>query len=405
MSEASPDNKEQGEQGVADSAAAASAVVNPEAVLEQKSDGELDSVSDSHSGSVSNVALGVVSDVVPDSAAQSKPEPNPEPKLESKSAPKPASSAAPAKHGNPFVLGLVAVAGAVVVTIITCDIFDQKLPDFLQPFEPSLDKHIRYGLGYGTGAKDWRNELLIEQTIWSSEVNKIRLGQNNAKPEMYKRDYLFYLADSYYRDEPHFVEAKAAYLAGRAEPLVPHKPGYDIGPSELASKIGYSAMRSGSYAEAVKYLKEAIAICDGDKEPSRQMENGGRSNFCLDVLTECEIRQNHLAEAQKIINERLKRIKLPGIEGTVEWYLLFNNAMLQEKLGKYSEAEAYYKKAVVQHEQDDKNRGALPSSSKDNNRMLAYVLREYARFLRTQKRASESYDLMDRAVGIMNNAP
>jgi hypothetical protein len=65
VSEASPDNKEQGEQGVADSAAAASAVVNPEAVLEQKSDGELDSVSDSHSGSVSNVALGVVSDVVP----------------------------------------------------------------------------------------------------------------------------------------------------------------------------------------------------------------------------------------------------------------------------------------------------------------------------------------------------
>ncbi len=401
VSEASPDKKEQGEQCVADSAAAASEIVNPEAVLEQKSDGELDSVSDSHSGAT----LGAVSDVVTASAAQSKPEPKPEAKLESKSAPKPASSAAPAKRGNPLVLGLVAVAGAVVVTIITCDIFDQKLPDFMQPFEPSLDKHIRYGLGYGTGAKDWRNELLIEQTIWSSEVNKIRLGENNAKPEMYKRDYLFYLADSYYRDEPHFVEAKAAYLAGRAEPLVPHKPGYDIEPSELASKIGYTAMRSGSYAEAEKFLKEAIALCDADKAPTRKMVNGGRANFCLDVLAECAIRQNHLTEAQSIINQRLKRIELSSIEGSVEWYLLFNYAMLQEKLGKFSEAEAYYRKAIVQHEQDDKNRGALPNSSKDNNRMLAYVLREYARFLRTQKRPSESYDCMDRAVGIMNNAP
>lgn len=392
MSEASADNKEQAEKVVEDSAAAPSEIVNPKEELEKKSDAAVDVVPAVVAEAVPKAVSIVVSVPAPDSKQNSQPD--------SKSV-----GAAPSKHGNPLVLALVAAAGALVVIVITCDIFDQKLPDFLQPFEPSLDKHIRYGLGYGTGTKDWRNELLIEQTIWSSEVNKIRLGQNNAKSEMYKRDYLFYLADSYYRDEPHFLEAKAAYLAGRAEPLVPHKPGYDIEPSELASKIGYSAMRSGSYAEAEKYLKEAIAICDGDKEPTRQMVNGGRANFCLDVLAECEIRQNHLAEAQKIINERLKRIKLPGIDGTVEWYLLFNNAMLQEKLGKYSEAETYYKKAIAQHEQDDKNRGALPHSSKDNNRMLAYVLREYARFLRTQKRASESFDLMDRAVGIMNNAP
>jgi tetratricopeptide (TPR) repeat protein len=135
------------------------------------------------------------------------------------------------------------------------------------------------------------------------------------------------------------------------------------------------------------------------------MVNDGRVSFCLDVLAECAIRQNRLAEAQDIIAERLKRIGMPNIEGSVEWYLLFNNAMLQEKLGKSSEAETYYKKAIAQHEQDDKNRGAMPGSSIDNNRMLAYVLREYARFLRSQKRPSESYELMDRAVGIMNNGP
>lgn len=386
MSEPSPDNEEQVEQAVIDAAAPPPDLVS-------------DSVSDSVSISTSEQDSEI---------PESKPESKSDSKPESKPDLKPASALpqmAPAKHGNLLVLGLMAVAGALVVTVVTCDIFDQKLPDFLQPFEPALEKHIRYGLGYGTGSKDWRNELLIEQAIWSSEVNKIRLGQNNAKPEMYKRDYLFYLADSYYRDEPHFLEAKAAYLAGRAEPVVPHKPGYDIEPSELACKIGYSAMRCGSYAEAEKYLKEAIATSDADKEPNRKMVNGGRANFCLDALAECAIRQNQLAEAQSLIKQRLKRIELSSVEGSVEWYLLFNQAMLQEKLGKFSEAEFYYKKAIAQHEQDDKNRGALPNSSKDNNRMLAYVLREYARFLRTQKRGSESFELMDRAVGIMNNAP
>lgn len=357
-----------------------------------------------------------MSEPSPDSSEQSQsvvPNPVAEPELkseaqalpENKTETKVTSGAPLVKRGNPLVLLLVGLAGAGVVTAITCVIFEKKLPDFLQPFEPTLDKHIRYGIGYGSAAKDWRNELLIEQAIWSGEVNKIRLGQNNAKSEIYKRDFLFYLADSYYRDEPHFVEAKAAYLAGQAEPAVPHKPGYDIGPAELASKIGYSAMRSGSYAEAEKYLKEAIAVCNADHDPTRKMVNDGRVNFCLDVLTECAIRQNHLAEAQSIIAERLKRIGMPNVEGSVEWYLLFNNAMLQEKLGKAGEAEAYYKKAIAQHEQDDKNRGAMPGSSKDNNRMLAYVLREYARFLRAQKRPSESYELMDRAVGIMNNGP
>jgi tetratricopeptide (TPR) repeat protein len=345
-------------------------------------------------------SLSLAPDVVPDLSSVSEPTspPTATPTLAATAKP-------PAKRGNLFILALVAVAGAVVVTVITCDIFEQKLPDFLQPFEPTLDKHVRYSIGYGTGAKDWRNELVIEQSIWSSEVNKIRLAQTNAKPEMFKRDFLFYLADSYYRDEPHFREALAAYLAGAAEPYVAHTPGYNILPSELDSKIGYSAMRCGLYSEAEKYLKEAVSICDTDQEPTRKMVNGGRANFCLDVLAECEIRQGHLAEAQNIINERLKRIKLPSIDATVESYLLFNNAMLLEKQGKFTEAETYYKRAIAQHAQDDKIRGALEGSSKDNNRMLAYVLREYARFLRTQKRADESFNVMDRAVSIMNNAP
>lgn len=343
----------------------------------------------------------VVPDPVAEPELKSEAQAIPESKIETK-----VTSGEPVvKRGNPFVLLLLGLAGAGVVTAITCVIFEKKLPDFLQPFEPTLDKHIRYGIGYGSAAKDWRNELLIEQSIWSGEVNKIRLGQNNAKPEIYKRDYLFYLADSYYRDEPHFAEAKAAYLAGRAEPAVPHKPGYDIEPSDLASKIGYSALRSGSYFEAEKYLKEAISLCNADHEPTRKMVNDGRVNFCLDGLAECYLRQNRLVEAQNIISERLKRLKMTNIDGVVEPYLILNYALLQEKLGKFSEAEASYKMAIAQHERDDKNRGAIPGGAKDNNRLLAYVLREYARFLRSQKRPSESYELMDRAVGIMNNGP
>lgn len=380
MSEPSEDNKEQSEQIAVDVAAAEPKNVEPEQVG------------------------AAVSPVTAEKAPEEAPNVVPVSVAAVAAAP---VSAAPvsAKRGNPLVLALIALGGVVVVTAITCDIFEKKLPDFLQPFEPAFEKHIRYGLGYSTGAKDWRNELLVEQAIWSSEVNKIRLADNNAKPQMFKRDFLFYLADSYNRDEPHYSEAKAAYLAGRAEPYIAHKPGYNIEPSELAMKIGNAAMRCASYDEAEKYLKEAVDICDSDKDPERKMVNGGRANYCLDVLTECEIRRNHLTEAQKIINERLRRIKLSDIDGTVESYLLFNNAMLLEKQGKLPEAESFYKKAVTQLEQDDKNRDVVPGSVRDNNRMLAYVLREYARFLRSQARSSESYDLMDRAVSIMNHAP
>ncbi|CAN5148162.1 hypothetical protein BH11CYA1_BH11CYA1_28430 [soil metagenome] len=393
MSEPSEDNKGQSE------------IVEDGGISAESENAKIDDSSILTSAAVPDTVPEVASSPAspPDSASTATSVPASVPASTSKSAS--VSTPVPAKRGNLFGLALIAIGGVVVVVSITCDIFDKKLPDFLHPFEPAFEQHIRYGIGYSTGAKDWRNELLVEQAIWTNEVNKIRLAQSNAKPDFNKRDYLFYLADSYYRDEPHYKEAKAAYLAGKAEPYIPHEHGYNIPPSELALKIGNSAMRSGSYDEAAKYLKETLALCDSDKEPSRLMMNGGRANLCLDILTECEIRRNHLVEAQNIINERLKRIKIPNIEFTIEPYLLFNNALLLEKQGKSAEAEQFYKKTIEQYEQEDKNRGAVPSGAKDNNRMLAYVLREYARFLRSQNRPSESYDLMDRAVSIMNSSP
>jgi len=333
---------------------------------------------------------------------------------DAKTATEPASSApfanpplppASGKRGHPLILLLLALGGTLVVIVMACNIFDVPLPYFLVNLDPILEQNLRYKAADSAESKDWRNELLIEQTIWTNEVNKIKLGQNGAKPEMFKRDYLFYLADSYFRNDPHFSEAKAAYVTGSAEPRVAHKDGYDLSDAELSRKIGYCCMRLGQYEEAEKYLRQALKLFDQNTDPNLKIMSMGNGQFCLDVLTECAIRQNHIPEAESLIKQRLERIHLQKIEGCVEHYLLFDYALLQEKKGDAVKAEEFYKKAIAQEEADDKTRGVLIGSPNDNNRMLAYILREYSRFLRTQKRGAESFALMDRACGILNNGP
>ncbi len=309
------------------------------------------------------------------------------------------------KRGHPLILLLLAVAGTLVVIVIGCNIFDKELPYFLVNLDPLLDQSLRYKPANAITSKDWRNELLVEQNIWVSEVNKIRLGQATAKPDMFKRDYLFYLADSYFRDDPHFMEAKAAYLAGNNEPRVPHTPGYDLSDGELAKKIGYCCLRLGQFTEAEQYLHKAIKIAEQNKNPKLAIESAGAINYCTDLLIECAIRQNHLAEAESLLKERMKRISLTDLNHCVENYLLFNNALLLEKKGDAADAEIFYQKALAQEALDDKNRGVVVGSLNDNNRMLAYILREYSRFLRSQKKVAEAYAMMDRACIIGNNNP
>jgi len=309
------------------------------------------------------------------------------------------------ERGHPLILLLLAVAGTLVVIVVACNIFDKELPYFLVNLDPLLDQTVRYRPANAPLSKDWRNELLVEQNIWVNEVNKIKLGQATAKPDMFKRDFLFYLADSYYRDEPHFMEAKAAYMAGSNELRVPHTPGYDISDIDLAKKIGYCCLRLGQYSEAEQYLRKAVKLADENKNPASKAVCAGVANYCLDLLTECAIRQNHLAEADVLFKERLKRISLTDLNNSVERYMLFNNALLLEKKGDMVNAEIFYKKAMEQEALDDKNRGVIVNAPNDNNRMLAYILREYSRFLRSQKRPAEAYTMMDRACSISNNAP
>ena len=75
--------------------------------------------------------------------------------------------------------------------------------------------------------------LSVEQSIWTSEVGKITLGRADAKPSENKRDYQLFLGDSFFRDEPHFVEAKAAYIAANATPRVAHEKSYDMPDGDL----------------------------------------------------------------------------------------------------------------------------------------------------------------------------
>jgi hypothetical protein len=358
----------------------------------------------------------VVPDVVPDAVADVPPNlppnvpPNAPPNIPPNSVPLQSPAAPEAlvvdapKRGSWLGIALTALIGGAIVVALSFDILEQKVPYLLGGVDTVLDSNIRYKSASPLGVKDWHNDFLVEQNIWTTEVNKIKLGLSGAKPEAFKRDYLLYLAESYFRDDPHFMEAKATYMAAAAEPRVQHEKGYDLTDAEINRKLAYCCLRLGQYAEAEAFMAKARAEhIQTDKSGKPGVDPNGA--FALDLLTECALRQNKLEQAKALLKERLAALQIKDPHTSVEQYYLFNNALLNEKEGNVDEAETFYKKAIAQLEIDDKNRGASVGNNSDNNRTLAGVLRECARFLRSQKRGEESYPLMDRACNIMNNAP
>lgn len=310
-----------------------------------------------------------------------------------------------ARRGNILGVAATVVIGLGLAVALSFDILEHKIPYLLDNFDTVLDSSVRYKSTNPLGLKDWHNDFLIEQNIWTTEANKIKFGMNGAKPDAFKRDYLLYLGESYFRDEPHFMEAKATYLAAQAEPRIAHEKGYDMTDAEINRKLAYCCLRLGQYVEAENYMRQAMA--DTAKTAGGVAKKGQdpERSYALDFLCECALRQNKLDEARAFIKERLATLKIGDAMESVEQHLVFNSALLREKEGKNVEAENLYKKLIDQLENDDKNRAASVGTASDNNRMLATTMREYARFLRRQKRSEESYKLMDRACDIMNNAP
>lgn len=308
-------------------------------------------------------------------------------------------------QGSPLVGLLIGAVGIFTVCGLGLFVYYDQLPYLLTGLDTILDAKIRYQATGSVQAKDWHKDFLDEQALWTNEVSKIKLGTSGAKPVEYKRDYLLFLADSYYRDQPHFMEAKAAYMAAKLEPRVTHEHSYDLSDGELDQRIGYCALRLGFYSEAEEYLNKALASAEAITDPQKKIQHQTGVNAALDALTECAIRTGHYDQAEALLKRRLTAIHLTDSKGTIEVPILLNYALLREAQGNLKEAEEYYLLAIRNNESEDQARGVIKGSANDNSRRLAFVLREYARLLRKEKRPDESYSMMQRALCLVNNAP
>ncbi|MBS1997179.1 MAG: tetratricopeptide repeat protein, partial [Cyanobacteria bacterium SZAS LIN-2] len=318
--------------------------------------------------------------------------------------------AAPKRPSN-IVIGLcLAVIGVFIVAVITLftptPTRDQDIPYLLGPIEKQLDAHVRYKRPSPLEQKDWRNDFVVEQNIWTNEVSKIILGRPDAKPIEFKRDYLLYLGDSYFKDEPKFAEAKAAYLTANATPRIAHANGYDYGDDELWRRLGYCDTRLGFYGEAENWLKKALKFNEEAAKTNHDVSLKGTHSRILDNLAENYIRMGQPKKAEELIQQRLRDMSQPDPKQCVEVPVLLNYALLKEREGDLRTSEVFYKLAITQCEKDDAAKGpVVPQSINDNNRTLARVLMNYSHMLRLAHRNDEAIATMTRALCIYDNPP
>jgi tetratricopeptide (TPR) repeat protein len=327
-------------------------------------------------------------------------------------APKTAPAAQSAKSRQRFsniIIGLVLiVGGAILVALVT--LFtptptpDQNVPYLLEPIEKHLDANLRYKTANALENKDWRHDLAVEQAIWTNEISKMMIGRPDAKPIENKRDYLLFLADSYFKDEPHFSEAKAAYLAANATPRVPHARAYDYSDAELARRIGFCDMRLGFYDEAESWLKKALVSIEADKNLKTDLSVIGSRNRIYDNMAENYARKGQPKLADEFLNRRLKAIQLKDAEDSIESPLLYVAALIKEQKGDFKAADALFVKAIERcSAEDDRHTPIVPESLQDNNRSLARILMSYSHLLRKMHRNPEAIATMRRALVIYDN--
>ncbi|HMW88379.1 MAG TPA: tetratricopeptide repeat protein [Candidatus Obscuribacter sp.] len=309
------------------------------------------------------------------------------------------------RPGNPLVGVLLSVLGLVFIGILYLIVFKQNIPYLGGSLDSYLDRTLRYKPDGAPVVADWRENLLIEQTVWIDELARMASGDSRAKPYKLKRDYLLFLADSFYRDEPKFSQAAYSYIAALVEPKVPHENAINTSDGELTRRVGYCYMRLGKFEQAETYLRRALKLAQNDLKADGKPKEPGVVNWALENLTETLIRSGKLEDAKALIDQRLKSIDLQDAIYSVEAHLVFNYALLLDKQGRLAEADKYYQRTIELFEQEDALRGVIVGSANDNNRNLARVLKDYARFLRAQKRFPEAWDKMSRALTILDNSP
>lgn len=309
------------------------------------------------------------------------------------------------RPGNPLVGVLLCLLGLVLIGILYLVVFKQNIPYLGGSLDSYLDRTLRYKPDGSPVVEDWRENLLIEQTVWIDELARMASGDSRAKPYKLKRDYLLFLADSFYRDEPKFSQAAYAYIAALVEPKVPHENAITTPDGELTRRVGYCYMRLGKYDKAETYLRKAQSLVQSDLKSDGKPKDPGFLSWTVENLTETLIRAGKLEEGKALIDQRLKSIELKDAINSVEAHLVFNCALLLDKQGRFAEADKYYLRTIELFEQEDALRGVIVGSPNDNSRNLARVLKEYARFLRAQKRFPEAWEKMSRALTILDNSP
>jgi tetratricopeptide (TPR) repeat protein len=310
------------------------------------------------------------------------------------------------RHGSPLIALVLAMALIVFLGILYLVIFyNDKIPYLGNSLDESLNRTIRYHSEQLPEVTDWRENLQIEQTVWIDELSHLESGDPKAPSFKRKRDNLIYLADSFYKDEPRFEQARNTYIEVLVEPRVEHENEVNLHPAELLRRIGYCSLRLGDLDTAISYLTKALDKLEQERKSSGKIKEPGIYNWSRDNLAEAYIRKNNLTEGQKIIDARLKDIELTSPDTCIEPHLVVNVALAKEKEGKLPESVKYFEQALACLETENKNRGVIKGSLNDNDRNLARILKEYSRILRKAGRNPEAWSAMDRAVTILDNSP
>jgi len=323
-----------------------------------------------------------------------------------------ATTAKPSLRPNNIVIGLaLAVMGVGIVAVVTLftptPTRDQDIPYLLEPLEKHLDAHLRYKAPHSPEHKDWRSDYATEQFIWRNELSKIMLGAPDAKPIENKRDFLLYLGDSFFKDEPHFEEAKTSYLTATATKRIPHEKAYDYSDDELWRRIGYCDIRLGLYDEAEIWLKKAMDINEAAaKGKPRELVLANTYNRILENSAENYARKGQPQLAENIVKMRLKEMGQPEPDFCIEVPVVYDLALAKQAEGNLKQAEHFYEIAIkLCNDADAKRGGVVPETITDNNRDLARVLMDYSHLLRQMHRNDEAIAAMRRALIICDNPP
>lgn len=303
----------------------------------------------------------------------------------------------------PAVRGLIlAIASIAVVASITVVVFVPDLPYLFPGIDNILDSGLRYKVSKNIEVKDWKSDLVVEQSIWTSEISRVELGLKTAKSYKLLRDFKLYLADSYFKDGLHYGQAKAAYLSALLEPKFKEQRSFIVSDSEIYGKLGYCCLRTGDLSAAQTYLRKCVAVLAAEKNPDGKVKELGRYNEAVDNLTACLIAQGQAAEAQELVDQRLKNIEQKDIALCVEKGLLANGAGLAILRGDNTLAEKLYKRAIQLYRADTPG-GQLEADRGD--RGVAVIMKDYSAFLRKRGRFSEADAQMKDALAVLDLMP